>query len=57
MTEGIPKKVKEHIFTQIPTGRFGVPAEFAKLSQAIIENPYVNGAIWRIDGAMRLPYL
>lgn len=57
MTGGIPKKAIEHIATQIPTGRLGLPAEFAKLSQAIVENPYINGTVWRIDGGMRLPYL
>ena len=57
MTEAISKKAKEHIFSQVPTGRFGESPQFAKLTQSIVENPYVNGTIWRIDGGMRLPYL
>lgn len=57
LTYTIPQKGREHIFAQIPLGRFGLAEEFAKVAQSVIENPYVNGTIWRIDGAMRLPYI
>ncbi|GAA6063045.1 hypothetical protein JCM10212_001108 [Sporobolomyces blumeae] len=34
--------------------RFGVPQEFAKLAQAVIENGYLNGTVIRIDGGGRM---
>jgi len=34
--------------------RLGKPQEFAKLAQHIIENPYINGEIIRIDGGLRM---
>lgn len=33
--------------------RLGKPEDFAKLVQAIIENPYLNGTVIRLDGGMR----
>ena len=35
--------------------RFGKPEEFASLVQECIENPMVNGAVIRLDGALRMP--
>lgn len=34
--------------------RLGKPAEYAKLVQAIIENPMLNGEVIRLDGALRM---
>lgn len=34
--------------------RLGAPEEFAKLVMHIIENPYINGEVIRIDGALRM---
>ena len=34
--------------------RFGVPAEFAALCCHIYENPMLNGAVVRLDGALRM---
>ena len=34
--------------------RFGRPEEFARLVQHIIENPYLNGEVIRLDGALRM---
>ncbi len=34
--------------------RLGSPDDFAQLVQSIIENPYINGEVIRIDGALRL---
>jgi NAD(P)-dependent dehydrogenase (short-subunit alcohol dehydrogenase family) len=33
--------------------RMGRPSEYARLVQAICENPYLNGEVIRIDGAIR----
>ncbi|MEL6287630.1 MAG: SDR family NAD(P)-dependent oxidoreductase [Pseudomonadota bacterium] len=35
--------------------RLGRPAEFARMVQAMVENPYMNGATIRLDGGIRLP--
>jgi len=34
--------------------RLGYPDEFARLAEAIITNPYLNGEVIRLDGATRL---
>jgi NAD(P)-dependent dehydrogenase (short-subunit alcohol dehydrogenase family) len=34
--------------------RFGKPQEFALLVRQIIENPMLNGATIRLDGALRM---
>jgi len=39
--------------TQFPH-RFGDPAEYGKLAQHIVENPYLNGETIRIDSGMRM---
>lgn len=57
MADGLQKKAVDHMITQVPLGRLGRSEEFAKLSQSIIENPYATGTTWRLDGAIRLPYL
>lgn len=35
--------------------RLGTPAEFARLALAIIENGYLNGETFRLDGGLRMP--
>jgi len=35
--------------------RLGVPDEYAKLVVAILTNPYLNGDVIRLDGALRMP--
>jgi NAD(P)-dependent dehydrogenase (short-subunit alcohol dehydrogenase family) len=35
--------------------RLGRPEEFAALAQHIIENPYLNGSMLRLDAALRMP--
>lgn len=35
--------------------RLGHPDEFARLVVAIAENPYLNGEVVRLDGALRMP--
>ncbi|MGF1502739.1 MAG: 3-hydroxyacyl-CoA dehydrogenase, partial [Paracoccaceae bacterium] len=32
----------------------GDPAEFARLAREMIENGYLNGAVVRLDGAIRM---
>ncbi len=33
--------------------RLGTPDEYANLAQHLLENPYMNGEVVRIDGAQR----
>lgn len=48
-------EVKTSLASQIPfPARFGNPDEYARLAQAIIENPYLNGEVIRLDGAVRM---
>ncbi len=35
-------------------GRIGKPDEFAMLAEHIIQNPYLNGEVIRLDGALRM---
>ncbi|MDH7804549.1 MULTISPECIES: SDR family NAD(P)-dependent oxidoreductase [unclassified Rhizobium] len=35
--------------------RMGLPSEFASLVKHIVENPYLNGSLIRLDGGARLP--
>lgn len=56
MMRGLPDKIREGIQAQIEyPKRFGLPAEYAKLALAIIDNPYLNGEAVRLDAASRLP--
>lgn len=51
----ITDEVKTSLAAQIPfPSRFGQPDEYARLAQAIIENPYLNGEVVRLDGAVRM---
>jgi len=34
--------------------RLGIAADYARLAAAIIENPYLNGEVIRLDGAIRM---
>ncbi|HCA14651.1 MAG TPA: 3-hydroxyacyl-CoA dehydrogenase, partial [Alphaproteobacteria bacterium] len=35
--------------------RLGLAEEYALLAAQIVENPYLNGTVIRLDGALRLP--
>lgn len=48
-------EVKTSLESQIPfPARFGHADEYAQLAQAIIENPYLNGEVIRLDGGVRM---
>ena len=51
----LPESAKESLIatTHFPK-RLGKPEEFAKFCEQIIENPLLNGATIRLDGAVRL---
>ncbi|HYF46907.1 MAG TPA: SDR family NAD(P)-dependent oxidoreductase [Acidimicrobiales bacterium] len=53
---GLPEKVQQGLvdFIQFPK-RLGEPSEYALLVDSIVRNPYLNGEVIRLDGALRFP--
>lgn len=55
MLLGMPDEVQESLTKTITwPKRFGLPEEFASLTQHIIENQFINGEVIRLDGALRM---
>jgi NAD(P)-dependent dehydrogenase (short-subunit alcohol dehydrogenase family) len=55
MLMGMPQEVQDSLGKMVPfPPRMGKPAEFAALVQHIVENPYLNGEVIRLDGAIRM---
>lgn len=55
MMAGLPDKARQSLAAQVPfPSRLGEPEEYAALAQHIIENPMLNGAVIRLDGALRM---
>ncbi|MGM0578113.1 MAG: 3-hydroxyacyl-CoA dehydrogenase [Myxococcota bacterium] len=56
MMQGLPANVQEALGQQVPfPSRLGKPEEYARLVEAIVTNPMLNGEVIRLDGAIRLP--
>jgi NAD(P)-dependent dehydrogenase (short-subunit alcohol dehydrogenase family) len=56
MMAGLPENVRQALGAQVPfPKRLGLGAEFAELVCHIYENPMLNGAVIRLDGALRMP--
>ncbi len=56
MTAAMSAQVREGLEAQVPfPSRLGRAEEFAQLVLALIENPYINGEVVRLDGALRMP--
>ena len=56
LINGLPEETVSRIVENVPyPSRLGLPEEFAKLVHSIINNDYLNGAVFRLDGAVRLP--
>ncbi len=52
----LPVELRERLADSIPhPHRIGRPEEFARLVRHVVENPYLNGTVIRLDGALRLP--
>jgi NAD(P)-dependent dehydrogenase (short-subunit alcohol dehydrogenase family) len=52
----LPEDARKLLGEQIPfPKRLGRPADFAHLVASIVENPYLNGEVIRLDGAFRMP--
>lgn len=55
MMAGITDEYAERLASTVPfPQRLGVPDEYAQLVESIIENPYLNGSVIRLDGALRM---
>lgn len=56
MSNGLPPETRAEILKAVPfPPRIGQAAEYARLVQAIIENPMLNRTVIRLDGAARMP--
>lgn len=56
MLGGVSEEIREALSSNIPhPSRLGEPSEFALLARQLVENPYVNGEVVRLDGALRMP--
>lgn len=55
MLTGMPQDVQDSLGQMVPfPSRLGKPSEFAALVRHIVENPYLNGEVIRLDGAIRM---
>lgn len=55
MLEGLPEEAQASLGAQVPfPSRLGRPDEYAQLVESIIRNPMLNGAVIRLDGAIRM---
>jgi NAD(P)-dependent dehydrogenase (short-subunit alcohol dehydrogenase family) len=55
MMQGTTDTLRDSLVSQVPfPARFGRAEEFAQFVQQIIENPMLNGAVLRLDGALRM---
>ncbi len=56
MLAGLPQEARDALAANIPhPARLGDPSEYAALAVHLVENPYVNGEVIRLDGALRMP--
>lgn len=57
MMATLPEEAQRAIAASIPfPARLGAPVEYARLAAHLVENTYLNGEVFRIDGALRLAY-
>jgi NAD(P)-dependent dehydrogenase (short-subunit alcohol dehydrogenase family) len=57
LLSGLPTDVYDSLAKAVPNpSRLGETSEFASLVAHMAENPYLNGDVVRIDGALRLGY-
>ena len=55
MVSQFSDEVRDDLAGQVPfPARLGQPEEFAALVATILENEYINGAIYRLDGGVRM---
>lgn len=55
MLAGLPQEARDALAADIPhPNRLGDPGEYGLLVRQIVENPYLNGEVIRLDGALRM---
>ncbi len=55
MLASLPQEAQDSLGTQVPfPSRLGQPDEYARLVEAIVTNPMLNGETIRLDGAIRM---
>jgi NAD(P)-dependent dehydrogenase (short-subunit alcohol dehydrogenase family) len=55
MMAAMPDDLRQSLGQQVPfPSRLGQPDEYARLAQSIVENPYLNGEVIRLDGGIRM---
>lgn len=55
MLRGLPQDVQDGLAAEVTfPKRLGEPEEFARLAATIVESPYLNGEVIRLDGALRM---
>lgn len=55
MMRTLPEEIQASLAKSVPhPARLGDPSEFAALARSMVENPYLNGEVVRLDGALRL---
>ncbi len=55
MLTAMPQEVQDSLGAQVPfPSRLGRPEEYARLVEAIVDNPMLNGETIRLDGAIRM---
>jgi hypothetical protein len=55
MLRGLPDSVQQSLGASVPfPKRLGRPEEYAMLVRHILDNPMLNGAVIRLDGAIRM---
>ncbi len=55
MLESLPQHVQDALGAMVPhPSRLGQPEEYARLVEAIVRNPMLNGEVIRLDGAIRM---
>src|SRR5215207_8553363 len=56
LLSGLPDEARAALGAQVPhPARLGAPEEYAALAAHVVENPMLNGAVIRLDGALRMP--
>ena len=56
LLDGLPENVRAELGATVPCpSRLGNPDEFGNLVVSIVNNPYLNGSVIRLDGALRMP--
>lgn len=55
MMQSLPQEVQDSLAADVPNPRrLGDPAEFARTAAFIVDMPYLNGEVLRLDGALRM---